>query len=234
MTPYYQDDFVTLYHGDARDVLPELAAASCDLLLTDPPYGMAFGGFRGVQANVSADGARQGIRLVRQALAVARPIMRQDAHFLVFCHWESWPDFYDARSPYFPIKSALVWHKDRGGMGDTEMEYARDYEVILFGASGRRAITGKRAGAVISGYPPVQSQKKLHPTEKPTDLLGYLIAKHTPANGVVLDPFVGSGSTLVAAKSLGRRAIGIEIEEHYCEAAATRLSQSVLDLGGAA
>lgn len=234
LRPYYQDEFVTLYHGDCRDVLPSLPPQSCDLLLSDPPYGMAFGGFRGVQANVSADGARQGIRLVRQALDEARPAMKSDAHFLVFCHWESWPDFYDACSPYFAIKNALVWFKDRGGMGDTKMEYARDYEVILFGATGRRKIGGKRAGAVIEGYPPVRSQDRLHPTEKPADLLSYLIDKHAPSGGVVLDPFMGSGSSVVAARARGRSVVGIEIEERYCEIAASRLSQNVLDLGGAA
>jgi DNA modification methylase len=232
--PYYEQDGITIYHGDCRDVLAELAPDSSELLLSDPPYGMAFGGFRGVQQNVSADGARQGIRLVRQALAEARPAMKADAHFLLFCHWESWPDFYDACSPYFPIKSGLIWHKDRGGMGDTAMEYARDYEVILYGAHGRRAIGGKRDGAVLSGFPPVRSQLRQHPTEKPVDLLSHLVAKHSTAAGCVLDPFMGSGSTLVAAKALGRGAVGIEIEESYCEIAARRLSQGVLDLGGVA
>jgi site-specific DNA-methyltransferase (adenine-specific) len=230
LKPYYQDEAVTLYHGDARDVLPDLAD-EVDLVLTDPPYGQQFAG-AGVmtaKANVRADGARQGVRVARQVLFCAGERMKPDAHALVFCHWESWPDFYDACSALFPIKSGLIWHKDRGGMGDTEMEYSRDYEVILFGAHGRRPIAGRRDGAVIKGFPPVGSSRE-HPTEKPIPLLKYLIEKHAPAGGLVLDPFAGSGTTLRAAKDLGRRAIGIEIEERYCEVTARRMGQGAMAL----
>jgi site-specific DNA-methyltransferase (adenine-specific) len=222
---------VTIYHGDCRDVVPELAPASVDVLLTDPPYGMAFGGFRGAEANVRADGARQGIRLVRQMFHETRPKLAADAHAYVFCHWESWPDFYDAASPFIPIKSALIWWKNRGGMGDVELEYARDYEVVLFGAHGRRPLAGKRDGSVLRGFAPMGNiADRLHPTEKPVPLLAYLIRKSAPVGGMVLDPFMGSGSTLDAAKSVGRKAIGIEIDERYCEKAATRCSQEVLGL----
>ena len=233
MMPYYSDDLVTIYHGDCRDVVDELDDASVDVLLTDPPYGMAFGGFRGAEANVRADGARQGIRLVRQMFHASRPKMSADAHAYVFCHWESWPDFYDAASAFIPIKSALVWWKNRGGMGDVELEYARDYEVILFGAHGRRPLAGKRDGSVLSGFAPMGNiSERRHPTEKPVPLLRFLVGKSAPAGGLVLDPFMGSGSTLEAAKSLGRKAIGIEIEERYCEIAAIRCSQEVLGLVG--
>lgn len=232
MRPYYEADGITIYHGDCREVLPSIEPASVALLVSDPPYGMAFGGFRGVQANVSADGARQGVRIVRQMLFEARPVLRPDAHLYLFCHWESWPDFYDAASGAVNIKNALVWHKDRGGMGDTATEYARDYEIILYGALGRKPLQGRRDGAVLRGHPPVRSQDRQHPTEKPVDLLAYLVRKSSEAGDAVLDPFAGSGSSLVAARNLGRRAIGIEIEERYCEIAAQRLSQTDLLAAG--
>jgi site-specific DNA-methyltransferase (adenine-specific) len=228
--PYYQDASTTLYHGDARDILPELGLAF-DLVLADPPYGQQFAG-QGVKtqnANIRADGARQGVRVARQVLFEISQLTKPDAHVLVFCHWESWPDFYDALCPLFPIKNALIWWKARGGMGDTDMEYARDYEVILYGASGRRALTGRRDGAVIRGFPPVGSDR-IHPTEKPENLLRWLIGKHCPPGGAVLDPFVGCGSTLVATKAFGCTGVGIEIEERWCEATARRLSQEVRPL----
>jgi site-specific DNA-methyltransferase (adenine-specific) len=230
MRPFFEADGISVYHGDCRDVLAELPAGSVDLVLTDPPYGKQFVGERRAirKVNIRADGARQGVRVVRQALFAALPLLRTDAHVLVFCHWESWPDFYDAICPLVPIKNALVWHKDRGGAGDTEMEYARDYEVILYGAQGRRRIGGRRDAAVIRGFPPVGA-KRLHPTEKPTEkpvgLLEYLIGKHCPPEGLTLDPFAGAGSTLVAAKQLGRRAVGVEIDQRYCRITADRLSQ---------
>lgn len=229
MNPYYDEDGIKIFLGDCRDIVPTLEAGSIDLLLTDPPYGQQFAGqgVKTAQANVRGDGARQGVRLVRQMLLESNAVLKFDAHMLMFCHWESWPDFYDAASSYFPIKNALIWHKDRGGMGDTEMEYARDYEVILYGASGRRPIAGRRDGAVIRGFPPVGSNRD-HPTEKPIPLLRLLIDKHSPPGGLILDPFGGSGTTARAAKDMGRRAIIVEIEERYAEIAAKRLQQGVL------
>ena len=223
MKPYYDAGGVTIYHGDARDVLQD-TFPSVDLILTDPPYGQAFAGqgIKTATANIRADGARSGGRVAREALFHSCELLAHDGHALVFCHWESWPDFYDAVSALVPIKNALIWWKNRGGMGDCEMEYARDYEVILYAARGRRAMNGGRPGAVIAGFPPVGADR-LHPTAKPVPLCALLVKRHTEPQQMVLDPFMGSGSALVAAKELGRRAIGIEIEERYCEIAAKRL-----------
>lgn len=229
VNPYYEDAAVRLYHGDCRDVLPALSNSPIDLLLSDPPYGQQFAG-RGLtttHANIRADGARQGMRVVREMLFEIGDALSADAHAYLFCHWESWPDFYDAVSSYLPIKNALVWWKDRGGMGDTDMEYARDYEVILYAARPGRPLAGRRDGCVIDGIPPVGVDRR-HPVEKPIALGSYLVQKSCPAGGLVCDPFCGSGPFLVAAKNLGRRAIGVEIEERWCEVAARRLSQEVL------
>jgi site-specific DNA-methyltransferase (adenine-specific) len=222
--PYYEADGITIYHGDCRDVAESLNPNSVDLLLTDPPYGMAFvSGWTTEKATVRSDGVRQGVRVVRSGLNALEPTFRDDMHALVFCHWESWPDFYDNLCHLFPIRNALVWHKGGGGMGDLRHEYAKDYEVVLFGARSRgREIRGIRTGAVIH-HKRVPSQQRAVPFEKPVGLLA----------GFVLDPFMGSGSTLHAAKNAGRRAIGVELEEWLCETAAKRLSQGVLDLGAA-
>lgn len=234
MKPYYEQDGITIYHGDCRDVT--LADGSVSLLLTDPPYGMAFQSGRakaGKSAAIRSDGVRQGIRTVRGALSHLSPAFSADLHALVFCHWESWPDFYDSLSAHFTIKNALIWWKRGGGMGDLRVEYAKDYEVILFGVrSLDRHLNGARRGAVLE-CPRVPPSRRHVPFEKPVDLLGDLVTRHSDAGDLVLDPFMGSGSTLVAAKNCGRRAVGIEIEERYCEIAAKRLSQQVLDLGAA-
>jgi len=236
MTPYYSDDSVTIYHGDCRDVAPTIAPASIDLLLTDPPYGMAFvSGWAANKQPVKGDGVRQGIRVVRSALNELHHTFGSEMHALIFCHWESWPDFYDNLCHLFQIRNALIWHKRGGGMGDLRHEYAKDFEVILFGARGRgRELAGKRAGAVITGYNRVPAQQREVPFQKPVPLLVELIDRHAPTKGIILDPFTGSGSTLVAAKKAGRHSIGIELDERYCEIAARRLSQEVLDFGGAA
>jgi site-specific DNA-methyltransferase (adenine-specific) len=236
MDPYYRDGSVTIYHGDCRDVAPSLAPGSVDCLLTDPPYGMAFvSGWTAAKATVKSDGVRQGVRVVRGALNELQPTFSPDMHALVFCHWESWPDFYDNLCHLFSIRNALVWSKGGGGMGDLRHEYAKDYEVILFGAKSRgREIAGKRTGAVLKGHKRVPAGRRHVPFEKPVSLIAELIERHCPPGGLVLDPFLGSGPTLEAAKLTGRRAVGIELDERLCEIAARRLSQDVLDFGGAA
>lgn len=225
-TPYYEDDLVTLYHGDARDAMDVLGPSSVDLLLTDPPYGMAFqsGWTATKSAAIRNDGVRQGIRVVRQVLAEIAPSFTPEMHALVFCHWESWPDFYDGLAGLFTIRNALIWSKGGGGMGDLRHEYAKDYEVILYGERSRgRELAGKRTGAVISGHKRVPPSQRVVPFQKPTSLLVELVERHTTAGQLVLDPFAGSGSTLVAAKQAGRRSIGFEVVEESCRAAAARL-----------
>jgi site-specific DNA-methyltransferase (adenine-specific) len=232
LRPYYEDDAVTLYHGDARDILPAIPRASVDLLLTDPPYGMGYGGDTagGAQKhNVAADGVRQGVRIVRQVLFETAPTLKTDAHLLMFCHWQSWPDFYDAMSGYATMRNALIWHKPTGSTGNILSNYIRDYEVILYAARGARKIGGEgRYSALLTGFSTVPSRRRLHPTEKPTALLAHLARRHCPPGGTVLDPFAGSGSTLLAARAEGVRAVGIEMDEHYCAVAAERLEREAL------
>jgi site-specific DNA-methyltransferase (adenine-specific) len=234
MTPYYEDDLVTLYHGDCRDVLADLPDGCVDLVLTDPPYGMNWSASgKTAQGSIAGDGARQGVRLVRQMLAETSRLLADDAHLLMFCHWESWPDFYDALTPYVGLRNALIWHKATGGMGNVRTNYLRDYEVILYGARGKRPILGDGVYTnVLTGFSRVVGGRT-HPTEKPQSLLAHLATRHCPEGGTVLDTFAGTGSTLLAAKSLGLRGVGVEIDERYCEIAANRLSQGALFDGAA-
>ncbi|WP_225888746.1 DNA-methyltransferase [Myxococcus xanthus] len=124
----------------------------------------------------------------------------------------------------------------RGHGGLCGASYAPDYEVVLHAAGPkRRPLVGKRMGAVLAGHAPVPPQQRSHPTEKPVSLLSLLMARSCPEGGLVLDPFAGTGATLVAAQLLGRRAVGVELEERYCEAAARRLEQALReDMGTAA
>lgn len=235
LRPYYSDGRIALYRGDSRDVLPEvLERGSVDLLLTDPPYGQQFEGAgkaakEAARANVRGDGARQGVRVLRGVLEELADAWHPHAHAYIACHWEGLPDFYDATCVHLNVRNALVWDKAQGGTGDTELDYARDFECFLYGIRSRgRPLAGRRDGAVLRAFKPVQSRSRIHPTEKPVALLRYLIAKSAPADGLVVDPFAGSGSTLEAAKLEGRRAVGVEVEERFCELAAKRLEQEVL------
>jgi len=215
--PYYADEMVTLFLGDCREVTDWLGA---DVLVTDPPYGMRY------ESNLNRD---------RRNVKVGRPVagdtdltarddilaMWGDRPALVFGTWR-------VQRPA-ATRALVVWHKrGAGGMGDLSLPWLPTHEeVYVLG----RGFVGKRSDAVLS-VPPLMSgdaERPDHPTPKPVPLMERLIQTTI---GVVADPFAGSGSTLVAARNLGRPAVGVEIEERYCEVVAKRLDQGVLFDGG--
>jgi len=125
-------------------------------------------------------------------------------------------------------KHTLAWDKgDRGTVGDLECGFGEAWEAILYGMKGRRPLNGKRPRTVIR-FDWSSTMDPLHPTVKPVPLLRKLVEWSTGEAEVVLDFSMGSGTTLRACKDLGRRGIGIELEEKYCEIAANRLAQGVL------
>lgn len=225
MIPVFDAGGITLYRGDSREVLSGVELDPVDLLLSDPPYGMGYRSKLGL--TIASDGKREALPLVERVLELTVPHLVEDAHAYLFCHWASWPGFFELARHHFDLKTALVWWKRRGGMGDTRCSYAPDYEVILHGIRGRRPLAGGRDGAVLNTFDPPPPSGRHHPTEKPLELLRYLITKSAAPDGLVFDPFAGSGSTLVAAAEVGRRAVGIELDESYCAIAARRIADAL-------
>jgi site-specific DNA-methyltransferase (adenine-specific) len=222
--PYYQDDAVTLYLGDC---LEDLAWLDADVLVTDPPYGIGWS--RGTN-DARASKAHAGI-------ANDHDTSTRDAAITL---WGDWAGIVFG-SLYAPApagnRQTLIWRKpaDAGVVGST-MGWRRDVEAVyLIGDWPKRtarwsSVVASRAANI--GNPSSPAGKTGHPHAKPVDLMEELIDRAPP--GTITDPFAGSGSTLVAAKQLGRKAIGVELDERYCEIAARRLSQGVLDFGGVA
>lgn len=210
MTPYYQDEHVTIWHGDCREVLPGLTA---DVLVTDPPYGIDYSsGWDGVlPRSIAGDKSTQ---------ARDQVLVLWSGPALVFGTWK-------APRPE-STRMVLIWDTLGAlGMGDLSLPWKPSHQEIYVIGSG---FSGTRTSDVLS-FAPCQAtalRGRMHPHEKPVALLVELISKCP--QGTVLDPFMGSGTTLRAAKDLGRKAIGIEIEERYCEIAARRMEQGVLPL----
>ncbi len=206
-TPYYEDDAVTIYHGDCREILPTLVA---DVCVTDPPYGIAFkSGWTGAKIEGDDD-----TRVRDEVLT-----LWGDAPAAVFGAAG------EARLP--GSKHTLVWWRPGSGMGDLSMPWQPDYELVhVFGDGWRDDFRGPS----VLRYPwDVFRGAALHPHQKPLGLMRALLRACPP--GTVIDPFMGSGSTLRAAKDLSCRAIGIELDERYCEIAARRMGQEVMDFG---
>lgn len=219
MSLYYQDDYVTLYHGDCLTGHDEWLEA--DVLVTDPPYGMAYESNwnrdkRNVKIGVAVANDRDtGTR--DQALSVWG-----DKAALVFGKWT-------CDRPAL-TKARLIWDKCVQGTGDLSIPWGpTDEEIYVLGKGfvGPRGTNIVRAQMLMS----VDHARPAHPTPKPIPLMERLIEKCPP--GVIADPFAGSGATLVAAKNLGRKVIGVELEEKYCEIIARRCAQEVLDFGSA-
>ena len=205
MTPYYQDDLVTIYHGDARDVLPTL---TYDAILSDPPYGIDYDPLHG--GNGSKMWGTTRVTGDDQAF---------DPAFLLGAPAILWgANHYANRLP--ASGGWLVWDKTPRGI--REGFIASHAELAWTNATTRvHKFALEWQGNLRNG------EGFHHPTQKPIALLRWCLGF---LDGLVIDPFTGSGSTLVAAKDVGRQAIGIEIEERWCEVAANRCSQEVLGL----
>lgn len=232
MKPYYEHGGITIYHGDCRDALA--AVPECDLLLTDPPYGVAWR-----RTGYSACAPMVGdvdTTSVLEALQLAIKRLRLSRHAYVFGPL-------DLSELRLCSVTELVWDKGGVGVGNLSLPWSTSHERITFGvrfvgprqkANGRGALAARlRKGSVLRYQRLYSGQNSRHPTEKPVALLRELIESSSHIGELVLDPFCGSGSTLVAATREGRRAIGIEIEERYCEIAARRLQQEAppLEIG---
>ena len=223
MSIYYQDEHVTLYHGDC---LTETSWLDADVLITDPPYGVNHS-THGKNAPIIAGEARTG-RSAKRKLTSAHTAVRDEAltlwgnrPALVFGSWRA-PRPDDTRF-------RLVWDKEIPGMGGVGVWKPQDEEVYIVGDWPNPRTISRTDSNVLRFRALRGKSRPAHPTPKPVDLMAYLIER-SPA-GVVADPFAGSGSTLVAARNLGRKAIGVEFEERYCELIASRLDQGVLDFG---
>jgi len=210
-TPYYDDGQITIYHGDCREVLPTLGPV--DLVLTDPPYGIDYQSARriGWQRKDKIQGDHEfPMWLFDLSPRVA---------MFIWCRWDS---LYLLPKP----KSFIVWDKGNHSMGDLEHEFGRSWEGCAFYPGREHRFIYKRPADLIRVMK-VAPDALVHPNEKPVALFKPILQSH---EGTILDPFMGSGTTLRAAKDLGRKAIGIEIEERYCEIAVKRLAQEVFAL----
>lgn len=255
MKPYYQDDWVKIYHGDCLKILPQFENESADMIFTDPPYGhknndssdlisvweraLGTGKYNPENNRPIANDGEEANELFKAGLPIWEKVLKKGACCCCCCSGGG-PDPQFARwslwlNEIFLFKQMIVWDKGPIGMG---WHYRRSYETIL--------VVNKN-GAICKWYDETQQieniirpgnygirkiipSKEQHPTEKHPSLAGHFIRLHTLIGEIIIDPFMGSGSTLEAAKNLGRKAIGIEIDEYWCEKAANRLRQEVLDL----
>lgn len=206
--PYYDHGGITIYHGDCLEALPELDPV--DLVLTDPPYGHGKKWQGGTWATNSMysdaekwDHAKVNNRLIIQATEAGKNAIVWGGNYYTLPPSRCW----------------FAWDKVE------KMDTLADFELAWtsFDRPAKSFVCHRQNG-----------EDRKHPTQKPLKLIRWCVlqADKKETQNTILDPFMGSGTTLVAAKELGRKAIGIEIEEKYCEIAVKRLSQEVFDFSG--
>ena len=226
LTPYYEHGGVSIFHGDSRELLPEMP--SVRLVVTDPPYVFGIASTsQETKAGGWGDLMNSAVWYESWLSECKRLTGAAQGAVWVFNSWRSFPVL--ARAAYgvrWPVESLMVWDKEWIGPGG-QRGLRPAYELAALFAQPEFAIVNR-------GLPDIWRSKwssikpSGHPAEKPVPLLARMIRES--GGGRVLDPFCGSGSMLVAAKQERCEAIGIEIEERYCEIAAKRLSQEVLPL----
>ena len=221
MTPYYDDGSCVIYHGDCRDFL----SISCDAFVTDPPYGV------GLKARTSKHGARPGeyggqfddgpeyVRevVVPVVVVLLERVGRGALTPGVRCMWD-YPE---------PNDVGVIWSP--AGAGMSSWGFNCSHPIFYYGKDPFLALgMGSRPNGVSWNN---ATEENGHPCPKPLTVVRWLVNRVSMPGEMIFDPFMGSGTTLRAAKDLNRKAIGIEIEERYCEIAAKRLAQEVLAFG---
>ena len=250
MKPYYEDEWATIYLADCREVIPTLDPI--DLIVTDPPYGLAYNAgndmasqreaifhdqVNGPPRPIAADATEiEAEDLLRGMLVAAKGRMAKGGECCCCCCcggggpkplFARWTLLLDE---ILDFKQAVVWDKGGLGMG---IHFRRSYEFMLIAQNGSPAHrwNGGKSTSNVWRIPKIIPSALQHPTAKPAALMAKCIRLFSNAGDLVVDPFMGHGPTLRAAKDMGRRAVGIDVDEEHCAVAAERLRQEVFDFG---
>jgi DNA modification methylase len=211
----------TLIQGDCLAEMQKLPDGSVDAVITDPPYGMDYQSSWRIGAERFQKIANDKKPFIWW-LPEAYRVLKADSAMYCFVDWKNAETFRIAiETAGFTIKSQAIWDRESHGMGDLKGSLAPRHDIIWFATKGKFQFPGKRPSSVFRSMR-ISGTNLIHPNEKPVGLMENLIASITAPGATVIDPFMGSGSTLVAAMNTGRRGIGIERDETYFQVATAR------------
>jgi len=212
---------MTLLLGDCLMTLKTLPDNSVDSIVTDPPYGMDYQSSwmtKEKRHKKIANDKKPFIWFLYDSFR----ILKDGGALVIFSDWKNQETWKSAiQTAGFEVKSQVIWNREAHGMGDLKSSFGPQHDVIWFATKGKFSFPGKRPKSVISSLRIMGSLS--HPNEKPVSLMKELVSAVTPPNGTTLDPFMGSGSTGVAAKELGFNFIGCEMSEDYFNIAKQRI-----------
>jgi len=217
LKPYYDHNGITIYHGDCREILPQLEPV--DLVLTDPPYGV---GYRKAGEPYMAG---DNINMLPIVLPILYTKVVETGALFIFSSTEHLRESLISFQTYFKMHNIVIWDKGIPTYPHSNAHFNMQYEPIIYGSRGLHKLVNGHCSDIIRADI-VRGHNRKHPAQKPIELIIKLL--EACEGNLIVDPFMGSGTTLVAAQSLGRKCIGIEIEGKHVQTAIGRLSQEVL------
>jgi site-specific DNA-methyltransferase (adenine-specific) len=206
-----------IQQGDSLEILKSLEDSCIDIVLTDPPYGIEYKSNRSEYDNsitkrgLLNDGKNEALTLLENTCKILKHKTAENAHLYFFCSWSVFSDFEKIIGKYFTIKTPIVWNKGNKGSGDLENDWGNQTELIIYCIKGKKNIN-YRKGNVLE-IPKIHSSKLVHPTQKPTQLIKEILEVSALPNDFVVDPFMGSGSTIKACNEMNLKSLGIELDK---------------------
>lgn len=217
--------FYKLINGDCLEIMKQIPEHSVDMILCDPPYGIDYQSNR-VSKEKRKDKILNDKKPFTMFIPEVKRIIKSNSSVMIFTRWDVQQKFIDCMyENELYVKNVIIWDKVVHGMGDLKRSYGSRYESILFHSENKFRFNGKRPQDIIA-CKRVSAGNMIHPNEKPIGLLETLITQCSLSNNIVLDLFMGSGSTGVACMQTGRRFIGIELDEHYFDVSCGRMEQA--------
>ncbi len=215
-----QSNIVTC--GEALEVLKRLPDECIDLIATDPPYGISYKtSHRSPDSTcareIRGDTIEEVLPTVKEVARVLKPL----GALYWFTRFDVYPVWREEIARYLNVKTPLVWDKGNWSMGDLEGDYGNRTELVIYATKGRHILRGRRDHNLLAFMRP--GSNRLHPHQKPIDLMEFLISKSSDEGDLVLDPFVGSGTTVLAADRGNRRFVGVDVDESYVDMTLRRL-----------
>lgn len=203
--------------GDSLEILKGLLDNSIDIVLTDPPYGIEYKSNRSDDSNAITkrgllnDGKKEAFQLLENTCKILVDKTSKDSHLYFFCSWSVFSDFERIIGKYFTIKTPIVWDKGNKGSGDLQNDWGNQTELIIYCVKGKKNIN-YRKGNVLN-IPKIHSSRLVHPTQKPEELIKEILEVSALKNDFVVDPFMGSGSTIKACNEMNLKCLGIELDK---------------------
>lgn len=220
--------------GDCVEVMKKIPNESIDLIITDPPYGINFKSNMDTKNRFDRIINDDNLDFFEPFIKESFRILKNNTNLYIFCRFDNYPYFYEIiKKNGFKVSNCLIWEKSKalGGLGDMEASYLANYEFIIFAHKGRRILFKNRIGrqfGLIKDESINNPLKLLYPTQKPVSLFKKLITLSSSVGDIVLDPFMGSGTTAVACKQCNRKYLCIDLNPLAIELANKRLCQEVL------